>query len=105
MSLTRRDCCVTRVIGDMDGVDNSSIGSSHDANYHPNDINDVTMSSRRSIESGFEPLSDSCGESDMDGLDLSLFEPHGDSGSWCDARVHAGTLYLLTRYCNSSGKS
>lgn len=47
----------------------------------------------------FEPLSDSCGESDMEGLDLSLFEPQGDLNSWCDSRVHAGTLYLLVDYC------
>ncbi|XP_020710215.2 ras GTPase-activating protein raskol isoform X5 [Athalia rosae] len=49
----------------------------------------------------FEQFSDSCGESDMEGLDLSLFEPQGDAASWCDARVHAGTLYLLTRYCEA----
>ena len=49
--------------------------------------------------SAFEPLSDSCGESDMEGLDLSLFEPQAESNSWCDSRVHAGTLYLLVDYC------
>ncbi|OXU25152.1 hypothetical protein TSAR_002619 [Trichomalopsis sarcophagae] len=49
--------------------------------------------------SQFEPLSDSCGESDMEGLDLSLFEPQADANSWCDSRVHAGFLYLLVHYC------
>ena len=49
--------------------------------------------------SNFEPLSDSCGESDMEGLDLSLFEPQVDGNSWCDSRIHAGTLYILVHYC------
>lgn len=53
------------------------------------------------VRGTFEPLSDSCGESDMDGLDLSLFEPQADSNFWCDSRVHAGTLFLLVDY---SGK-
>jgi hypothetical protein len=47
----------------------------------------------------FEPLNDSCGESDMEGLDLSLFEPQADTNSWCDSRVHAGFIYLLVHYC------
>lgn len=47
----------------------------------------------------FEPLSDSCGESDMEGLDLSLFEPQIDTASWCDSRIHAGTLHILVHYC------
>lgn len=47
----------------------------------------------------FEPLSDSCGESDMEGLDLSLFEPQVDTTSWCDSRIHAGTLHILVHYC------
>lgn len=47
----------------------------------------------------FEPLSDSCGESDMEGLDLSLFEPQADAASWCDSRIHAGTLHILVHYC------
>lgn len=47
----------------------------------------------------FEPLSDSCGESDMEGLDLSLFEPQVDAASWCDSRIHAGTLHILVHYC------
>ncbi|KYM93285.1 hypothetical protein ALC53_00221 [Atta colombica] len=47
----------------------------------------------------FEPLSDSCGESDMEGLDLSLFEPQVDTASWCDSRIHAGTLHILVHYC------
>ncbi|XP_032452988.1 probable Ras GTPase-activating protein isoform X4 [Nasonia vitripennis] len=51
--------------------------------------------------SQFEPLSDSCGESDMEGLDLSLFEPQADANSWCDSRVHAGFLYLLVHYCEA----
>ncbi|XP_043276483.1 disabled homolog 2-interacting protein isoform X4 [Venturia canescens] len=51
--------------------------------------------------SNFEPLSDSCGESDMEGLDLSLFEPQGDGNSWCDSRIHAGTLDLLVHYCEA----
>lgn len=42
---------------------------------------------------------DSCGESDMEGLDLSLFEPQADANSWCDSRAHAGFLYLLVHYC------
>ncbi|KAK1119581.1 hypothetical protein K0M31_013405 [Melipona bicolor] len=46
-----------------------------------------------------EPLSDSCGESDMEGLDLSLFEPQVDTTSWCDSRIHAGTLHILVHYC------
>ena len=50
-------------------------------------------------QAGLEPLSDSCGESDMEGLDLSLFEPQSDAASWCDSRVHAGFLYLLSHYC------
>lgn len=46
----------------------------------------------------FEPLSgDSCGESDMEGLDLSLFEPQ-DTHSWCDNRLHAGFLHILSHY-------
>ncbi|KYN13693.1 hypothetical protein ALC57_14094 [Trachymyrmex cornetzi] len=49
--------------------------------------------------SNFEPLSDSCGESDMEGLDLSLFEPQVDTASWCDSRIHAGTLHILIHYC------
>ncbi|XP_025073009.1 uncharacterized protein LOC105422679 [Pogonomyrmex barbatus] len=49
----------------------------------------------------FEPLSDSCGESDMEGLDLSLFEPSVDAASWCDSRVHAGTLHILVHYCEA----
>lgn len=49
--------------------------------------------------SNFEPLSDSCGESDMEGLDLSLFEPQVDAASWCDSRIHAGTLHILVHYC------
>lgn len=49
--------------------------------------------------SNFEPLSDSCGESDMEGLDLSLFEPQADAASWCDSRIHAGTLHILVNYC------
>ncbi|EFN88798.1 hypothetical protein EAI_13041 [Harpegnathos saltator] len=49
----------------------------------------------------FEPLSDSCGESDMEGLDLSLFEPQVDVASWCDSRVHAGTLHILVHYCEA----
>ncbi|KYN05502.1 hypothetical protein ALC62_03595 [Cyphomyrmex costatus] len=49
--------------------------------------------------SNFEPLSDSCGESDMEGLDLSLFEPQVDTASWCDSRIHAGTLHILVHYC------
>ncbi|TGZ37373.1 Uncharacterized protein DBV15_05666 [Temnothorax longispinosus] len=50
--------------------------------------------------SNFEPLSDSCGESDMEGLDLSLFEPQVDAASWCDSRIHAGTLHILVHYCD-----
>ncbi|KAL6264578.1 hypothetical protein P5V15_004680 [Pogonomyrmex californicus] len=50
----------------------------------------------------FEPLSDSCGESDMEGLDLSLFEPSVDAASWCDSRIHAGTLHILVHYCGKS---
>ncbi|XP_043462805.1 uncharacterized protein LOC122498878 isoform X2 [Leptopilina heterotoma] len=50
------------------------------------------------VRGTFEPLSDSCGESDMDGLDLSLFEPQADSNFWCDSRVHAGTLFLFVDY-------
>ncbi|XP_024947249.1 probable Ras GTPase-activating protein isoform X6 [Cephus cinctus] len=50
---------------------------------------------------GFESLSDSCGESDMEGLDLSLFEPNVDASSWYDARVHAGTLLLLV-HCSEA---
>lgn len=40
-------------------------------------------------------------ESDMDGLDLSLFEPHSTLANCnCDtSKVHAGFLYLLDRYC------
>lgn len=53
------------------------------------------------VRGTFEPLSDSCGESDMEGLDLSLFEPQADSNFWCDSRVQAGTLFLLVDY---SGK-
>ncbi|XP_017887082.1 probable Ras GTPase-activating protein isoform X5 [Ceratina calcarata] len=49
----------------------------------------------------FEPLSDSCGESDMEGLDLSLFEPQVDTTSWCDSRIHAGTLHILAHYCEA----
>ncbi|XP_053987814.1 uncharacterized protein LOC128881104 [Hylaeus volcanicus] len=49
----------------------------------------------------FEPLSDSCGESDMEGLDLSLFEPQVDVASWCDSRIHAGTLHILVHYCEA----
>ncbi|XP_011254298.1 probable Ras GTPase-activating protein isoform X5 [Camponotus floridanus] len=49
----------------------------------------------------FEPLSDSCGESDMEGLDLSLFEPQVDAASWCDSRIHAGTLHILVHYCEA----
>ncbi|KAK2575000.1 hypothetical protein KPH14_008754 [Odynerus spinipes] len=48
---------------------------------------------------GTETLSDSCGESDMEGLDLSLFEPQVDTASWCDSRIHAGTLHILLHYC------
>ncbi|XP_024870569.1 ras GTPase-activating protein nGAP isoform X3 [Temnothorax curvispinosus] len=51
--------------------------------------------------SNFEPLSDSCGESDMEGLDLSLFEPQVDAASWCDSRIHAGTLHILVHYCEA----
>ncbi|XP_018392412.1 PREDICTED: uncharacterized protein LOC108771588 [Cyphomyrmex costatus] len=51
--------------------------------------------------SNFEPLSDSCGESDMEGLDLSLFEPQVDTASWCDSRIHAGTLHILVHYCEA----
>lgn len=49
--------------------------------------------------SNSEPMSDSCGESDMEGLDLSLFEPQGDGNLWCDSRIHAGTLYILVHNC------
>ncbi|KAH0954059.1 hypothetical protein HN011_009254, partial [Eciton burchellii] len=49
----------------------------------------------------FEPLSDSCGESDMEGLDLSLFEPQVDAASWCDNRIHAGALHILVHYCEA----
>ncbi|XP_011329978.1 probable Ras GTPase-activating protein isoform X3 [Ooceraea biroi] len=49
----------------------------------------------------FEPLSDSCGESDMEGLDLSLFEPQIDAASWCDSRIHAGALHILVHYCEA----
>lgn len=52
----------------------------------------------------FEPLNDSCGESDMEGLDLSLFEPQTDLNSWCDSRVHSGTLYLLVDYSGKRGQ-
>ena len=58
------------------------------------------MNSTESQVNGLEALSgDSCGESDMEGLDLSLFEPQADTNSWCDSRVHAGFLYLLVHYC------
>ena len=41
------------------------------------------------------------GESDMEGLDLSLFEPQSTLANCnCDtSKVHAGFLYLLDRYC------
>lgn len=47
----------------------------------------------------FEPLNDCYGESDMEGLDLSLFEPQIESSN--GTPVHAGSLYLLV-HC--SGK-
>lgn len=44
----------------------------------------------------FEPLSDSCGESDMEGLDFSMFEPHHiDTDFRQPSRVYTGTLDLL----------
>ncbi|CAD6234171.1 GSCOCG00007615001-RA-CDS [Cotesia congregata] len=48
----------------------------------------------------FEPLSDSCGESDMEGLDFSLFEPQVEPNC-ChqDSRVCSGMLDLLMHYC------
>lgn len=48
----------------------------------------------------FEPLSDSCGESDMEGLDFSLFEPQVESNC-CrrDLHVYSGTLDLLMHNC------
>lgn len=48
----------------------------------------------------FEPLSDSCGESDMEGLDFSLFEPQVEPNC-ChkDSRVYSGILDLLMHYC------
>ena len=61
---------------------------------------DVTKDEDEVANAGnLEPLSDSCGESDMEGLDLSLFEPQVDTTSWCDSRIHAGTLHILVRYC------
>ena len=61
-----------------------------------------------SAEADFEPFSDTCGEgdeSDLEGLDLTLFEPAGSPASGCPhccrevARRHGalpGTLYILT---------
>ncbi|XP_015109076.1 probable Ras GTPase-activating protein isoform X5 [Diachasma alloeum] len=45
----------------------------------------------------FEPLSDSCGESDMEGLDFSLFEPQQTDTDYCRdiRRVYTGALDLL----------
>lgn len=52
----------------------------------------------------FEPISDSCGESDMEGLDLSLFEPQGDNSSWCESRIHTGVLNMLVHSLDCCGK-
>lgn len=60
---------------------------------------DITNEDEVANVGNFEPLSDSCGESDMEGLDLSLFEPQVDTASWCDSRIHAGTLHILVHYC------
>lgn len=60
---------------------------------------DTTNEDEAGNAGNFEPLSDSCGESDMEGLDLSLFEPQVDTTSWCDSRIHAGTLHILVHYC------
>lgn len=60
---------------------------------------DITNEEDAVNSGNFEPLSDSCGESDMEGLDLSLFEPQVDASSWCDSRIHAGTLHILVHYC------
>ncbi|XP_033323275.1 uncharacterized protein LOC117218760 [Megalopta genalis] len=62
---------------------------------------DITNEDELANTGNFEPLSDSCGESDMEGLDLSLFEPQVDAGSWCDSRIHAGTLHILVHYCEA----
>ncbi|XP_043518780.1 uncharacterized protein LOC122533272 isoform X3 [Frieseomelitta varia] len=63
---------------------------------------DVTKDEDEVANAGnLEPLSDSCGESDMEGLDLSLFEPQVDTTSWCDSRIHAGTLHILVHYCEA----
>ncbi|XP_063972503.1 ras GTPase-activating protein raskol isoform X4 [Diachasmimorpha longicaudata] len=45
----------------------------------------------------FEPLSDSCGESDMEGLDFSLFEPQQTDTDYCRdiRRVYTGALDLF----------
>ncbi|XP_029164928.1 probable Ras GTPase-activating protein isoform X3 [Nylanderia fulva] len=59
------------------------------------------LANERTYGSNFEPLNDSCGESDMEGLDLSLFEPQVDTASWCDSRIHAGTLHILVHYCEA----
>ncbi|KAG7209218.1 hypothetical protein KM043_015345 [Ampulex compressa] len=62
---------------------------------------DVANEEEMASAGNFEPLSDSCGESDMEGLDLSLFEPQVDATSWCDSRIHAGTLHILIHYCEA----
>nr|XP_012145044.1 PREDICTED: disabled homolog 2-interacting protein isoform X5 [Megachile rotundata] len=62
---------------------------------------DITNEDEVANAGNFEPLSDSCGESDMEGLDLSLFEPQVDTASWCDSRIHAGTLHILVHYCEA----
>ncbi|KOC60489.1 putative Ras GTPase-activating protein [Habropoda laboriosa] len=62
---------------------------------------DITNEDEMANVGNFEPLSDSCGESDMEGLDLSLFEPQVDTASWCDSRIHAGILHILVHYCEA----
>ncbi|XP_050471998.1 ras GTPase-activating protein raskol isoform X4 [Bombus huntii] len=62
---------------------------------------DITNEDEVANSGNLEPLSDSCGESDMEGLDLSLFEPQVDTSSWCDSRIHAGTLHILVHYCEA----
>lgn len=58
---------------------------------------------RRARQLGrFDSPGDLYGESDMEGLDLSLFEPQADADAWCDARVHSGFLYLLLHYCGKT---
>ncbi|KAK0076058.1 hypothetical protein PV325_005949, partial [Microctonus aethiopoides] len=82
---------------DMDSLSSSSSSLLNLLNIVEVDESAIDNNSAVAI---FEPLSDSCGESDMEGLDFSLFEPQVESNC-CrrDLHVYSGTLDLLMHNC------